>query len=261
MDVAAVLGLLQGITEWLPVSSEGVVAAAYSLMTGGSFAEAVTYALWLHAGTALASLVMFRREVLGLVKTLADNPKHPTPLLVFLVTATILSAAIAVPLLILLQDITNIAGAIVMAVVGGFMLVTGYVQLRKHAVGSRSLGDVTFLDALFAGAAQGIAAIPGLSRSGLTVAVLLGRGVNRKEALVVSFLMSIPASIGAALFTVLDSGFEISGESLVGLAVAFVAGLLTLRTLLKVAERINFGAFVIAVGLLMLGGGLFELFR
>ncbi|MDA1188298.1 MAG: undecaprenyl-diphosphate phosphatase [Chloroflexi bacterium] len=261
MSVAVVLGLLQGLTEWLPVSSEGVIAAAYSLMTDGSFADAVAYALWLHAGTALAAIIMFRQELVGLTKELFAVRTRPSPMLLFLILATITSAGVAIPLLIGLQEISSIGGAVAMGVVGAFMLVTGYVQLRRRAFGVRTRDSLGPMDAILTGIAQGVAAIPGLSRSGLTVATLLGRGVQRKEALVISFLMSIPASLGAALFAVLDNGFDFSPEHIVGLALAFVVGLLTLRFLLAVTEKINLGAFVIFVGLLMVGGALFEVFR
>ena len=89
MSVAVVLGLLQGFTEWLPVSSEGIVATTYSLMTGDSLANAVSYALWLHAGTAVASIVIFRREVVGLAKDLGRIRMGFTPFLRFLVVTTI----------------------------------------------------------------------------------------------------------------------------------------------------------------------------
>jgi len=261
VSVAIVLGLLQGFTEWLPVSSEGIVATAYSLMTGDSLANAVSYALWLHAGTAVASIVIFRREVVGLAKDLGCIRMGFTPFLRFLVVTTIVSAVVAIPLLLGLQELSNIGGALAMGVVGVLMLINGGFLLRRQMGGIRGREEMGLIDGVLAGLAQGIAVIPGLSRSGLTITSLLGRGMQRKEAVVVSFIMSIPASIGAAFFSVINNGFTFSIEHVVGLIITILAGLLTLRVLLLVVGKLNIGAFVVFVGLIMTGGALFEIFR
>ncbi len=93
---------------------------------------------------------------------------------------------------------------------------------------------------MLAGIAQGFAALPGLSRSGLTVSALLARQVDRREALVLSFLMSIPASLGAGLFSAREGGSLEAGSALAAMIVAAVVGLLTIRILLSVVERVNF---------------------
>ena len=139
-----------------------------------------------------------------------------------------------------------------MGVVGAFMRVTGTVQLRRSTGGSRSQEDVTHLDAVLAGAAQGVAVIPGLSRSGMTVAVLAARNFDRRDALILSFLMGVPASLAAALYAGFSSGLGPSREGIVAAAVAFVVGLVTIRALLRLVERVNFGWFVIAIGLVMI---------
>ena len=114
------------------------------------------------------------------------------------------------------------------------------------------------MDATLTGIAQGLAVVPGLSRSGLTVSVLLARNIDRREALVLSYLLSVPVSLGASLFVGLKDGFAVSSESVVAALVAFVIGLGSLRILTTVAQRANFGLFVLAVGVAMIGGGLWE---
>ena len=261
MGVGALLGLLQGITEWLPISSEGVVAATYDFIKDSSFEEAVDFALWLHLGTVPCVLIVFRKEVAGIVRELITTPRKPSPLLSFLFVATVASGVVGIPLLVALDEVSSRAGAAAMAVIGGAMLITGVVQLRRRQAGSRERGDLSMSDGILAGLAQGVAVIPGLSRSGMTVSLLLARQVERKEALVLSFLMSVPATMGAALYAGLDSGFASSGEALVAAGIAFVVGLVAIQAVLAAAQKINFGAFVLALGSLIIAGGLWEALR
>ena len=258
MIESALLGLLQGLTEWLPVSSQGVVTAASVFLFDHDASEAVAVALWLHVGTSLAAVLAFRREVGGIARELLRDPMHPSPLLAFLAVGTVVSAGIGLPLLLLLDEISGAAGAGAMGVVGVLMVVTGAVQMRRPVSGTRDRAGLSFLDAVLTGVAQGLAALPGLSRSGLTVAVLLGRRVDRSEALVLSFLLGIPAGLAVALLAGLDSGALRTAEGAVGAAVAFVVGLASIKVLLAVARRVNFAVFVVLAGLAVVGGAAFE---
>ena len=258
MTTAVLLGVLQGVAEWLPVSSEGLVAAAYSLLEGESLDEAVGYALWLHAGTMPAALVVLRREVAGLAREAWQQPKQPSPLLLFLVMSTLLSMTVGLPLVLVLGELTGLAGASAMGLVGVLMLVTGALQLRRPRPGGRDRTGLALPDALLAGVAQGLSVLPGFSRSGLTVAALLGRGIEKREALVISFLMSIPASAGAGLFAVLSGGIALSAEAIIAAAVAFVVGLAAIRALLAFAQRVNLGLFVVLVGLAIIAAAMWE---
>ena len=103
--------------------------------------------------------------------------------------------------------------------------------------------------------AQGLAALPGLSRSGLTIAALLGRRVERGEALVLSYLMSIPASLGTGVLALADGGAASTWPALAAAVVACVVGLVTIRALLAFAQRVNLGGFVVAAGVVMAAGG------
>jgi undecaprenyl-diphosphatase len=145
-----------------------------------------------------------------------------------------------------------------MGLIGLMMFITGALQLRKREEGTRDQNEVNVWDAIIAGVAQGFAVLPGLSRSGLTVAALLYRKIDRREALVLSFLMSVPVSLGAGLYTSIDSGLLASGEALLAMAVAAVVGLLTIKLLLVVAQRVNFGLFVIIAGVAILAGALWQ---
>ena len=258
MTTAVLLGVLQGVAEWLPVSSEGMVAAAYSLLEGESLDDAVGYALWLHVGTMPAALVVLRRDVGALAREMWQRPRQPSPLLLFLVISTALSMMFALPLVLVLGELSGLVGASAMGLVGVLVLVTGALQMRRPRHGIRDRTRLALPDALLAGLAQGLSVLPGFSRSGLTIAALLGLGVERREALVISFLMSIPASAAAALYATLGSGFALSAEAVVAAAVAFVVGLATIRLMLELARRVNFGLFVVLVGLAMISTAAWE---
>ncbi len=219
------------------------------------------YALWLHVGTLPAALVVFRTEVSHIIVEIRRNPLVPSPLLSFLVISTLLSAMLGLLLLLILGQISGLVGTSAMGLIGIFMLVNGAIQLRRTHPENRERSTLSIPDSILSGIAQGFSVIPGLSRSGLTVATLLGRGIDKREALVLSFLMSIPASMGASLYSALNYDLVISAELIVAAAVAFVAGIVTIQILLKIAQRVNFGIFVILVGLTITSTSIWEFVR
>ena len=260
MATALLVGVLQGLTEWLPVSSEGVVAAAYAFLEDRPLDEAVGLALWLHVGTLPAALIALWPEVRQLCAGLLAAPRSPTPLLLFLALSTAISAVVGLPLLLGVGALSDAVGAWVMGLVGVLMLVTGAAQVRREEPGGRGRGGLVLPDALAAGVAQGLAVLPGFSRSGLTVATLLARGVEKREAFVLSFLMSIPASAAGALFAVTGGGVALSAELVAAAAVAFLVGLVTIRGLLTLAQRVSFAPLVLAMGALLIAASAWQIF-
>ena len=260
MIEALILGALQGVSEWLPVSSQGVVTAAGARLFSLTSGEALAFALWLHLGTALAALAYLRREALELLREAAALPRKPSPLLAFALASTAVSSVIGLPLLLLLDGLPAFGGGVAMAGVGALMLATGALQLRRPPAATRGRDVLTLADGVAAGVAQGFAALPGLSRSGLTVAFLLARRVDRRDALALSFLIGIPASVGASAFAAMRHGSLAAPEGAAGLAAALALGLLTIRALMAVAERVRFGPFVVAAGFALTLGGAWEAF-
>ena len=258
MGAALLLGLLQGLTEWLPVSSQGVVTVAQTALLDRTLSEAVAYALWLHAGTACAALVALRREAWGVLRDAIAAPSSPPPRLRFLVIGTVVSAVVGIPLLLALGEVSDWLGAAGMGVVGLLMIVTGALQLWRPGEAAQGRTEPTTVDALAVGVAQGLAALPGLSRSGLTIAALLGRRIERGEALVLSYLMSIPASLGAGVFALVDGGVVSTWPALAAAVVAFGVGLVTIRAVLAFAQRVNLGGFVVATGAVMVAGAAWQ---
>ena len=244
---AMIMGAVQGITEWLPISSEGMVTL---LMAGkGSLTDIIRYALFLHLGTLMAALAYFRKDVLSIMKKWRGKEG---PVCNFLLLSTMASGVVALFLLRALEDIQNSIAATAdaaMLLVGGMLLFTSFMQFAAKGKGLRKTGDANMMDSLIAGFMQGLSIIPGISRSGMTVSALLIRGFGSREALRLSFLMSIPAVFAANV--VLNMGTAwLSAESLASLCFAFVFGMATIGLLMRISERINFAYFTLAFGLI-----------
>ena len=250
-----ILGAVQGIVEWLPVSSEGVLVLMQTRLFGFkiSYEQLVGEALFLHLGTFLAALVYFRRQVVSLVK------KENKNLFWFLFLSTAVSAVLGFFLFkaaVGLESQFEATGRSLALIIGLLLLVTGSLQLKIKTNGTRKMKQVTLREALFLGIAQGLATLPGLSRSGITVAALLFSGLEKGQALRLSFLMSLPIVLGGNIVLNLNR-FSWGGGDLLAVFVSFVFGLLTIRFLLQLAEKINFGYFVLLFGGLSLLSGLF----
>ena len=252
MDIiqAIVLGILQGITEWLPVSSSGQLMISLVELLSVTPEAAFSLAIMLHTGTLLAVVVRYRSELLRMLKALSwkDNLTR------FIVISTVITGIVGIPVYFLLKRIFAY-GEITNAFVGGLLIFTGIVLYlsRKAGNGTKELGGLGYKEMVVAGAAQGISILPGISRSGTTVAVMLLSGVKQDIALKLSFIMSIPAVLGAVFLDF--AGGEFGGgfgaaEIAAGILFAFVFGYLTMDVLLKVAHKVRFDIFCVIFGLI-----------
>lgn len=256
MDVAILLGVIQGLFEWLPISSEGLVAATYSNLWNRPLDEGIAYALWLHIGTTPAVIVIFWRDLVKAIREFFTHPKNLSRLSSFLAISTILSTLIGFPMLLLVQEISDLLGTGAMALIGLFMFITGCILLTRQNLGTRDRRMLTSTDSLLTGLAQGLAVIPGLSRSGITMAVLLGRNIDRREAVSLSFMISVPASLAAAVYASWDSEIRMNGETFVATLTAFLVGMIAIKGFLTLCEKVNFGLFVILLGFTIAAGSI-----
>ncbi len=252
---AVVLAVIQGLTEWLPVSSEGMSSLVMINFFGKSLTEAVFLSAWLHTGTLLAAAVYFRKDILAMLRNLPAFVRNPgeregySGLTGFLIISTLVTAVIGAPLILFFLDTVSFSGAPAMALIGALLIVTGLLQ--KFVRNSDVITHGTKLkDAVLVGAAQAFSVLPGLSRSGLTMSALLLRKHDPEYALKLSFLMSIPAVFAAEIGIIALQKVTIDVFSLVAIGVSFVVGLLTLGTLLRIAQKVNFGYFCIFLGIL-----------
>jgi undecaprenyl-diphosphatase len=265
--VAVVLGALQGLLEWLPVSSEGAVAIARSAL-GAAPDAATRYALFLHAGTALAAAAFYRAELYRLVGRLpgwrprqAFDPTHAD--LTFFGVATVVSGVVGVTGYLALSEVADAAaGGGFVAAIGGLLLATGVFMRVAERRATERREAPGLLDALLVGVLQGLAVLPGVSRSGTTVSALLLRGHEGPAALRLSFVLSIPAAAGAGLLVVLDEG--LSGvnpaAALLALGVSALVGYIAVGALVGLVRRVAFWRVCVGFGsLAVLGGGLLVL--
>lgn len=262
MDIFAsiVLAVVQGITAWIPVSSKTQVLLVGNWFYGLSFTTALAFALILHLGDFLAAIVKYRTEYVNALGMLA-HPKDITseadsrPTVVegrFLILSIIASAVVALPAYELTKKyFTSLSGEPLLFLVGllliGMAVIT-FISRDKGKAGAK----VSIITALVTGAAQGLAVIPGISRSGITECSLLLQGVEQQEALRLSFLMSAPMILASfAAFYLLEgfAGFTLP-VIIVGVLVSAVISYLTMDVLTALARKIPAYYFLAAIGLL-----------
>jgi undecaprenyl-diphosphatase len=234
---AAFWGLIQGLTEFLPVSSSGHLVLVPEVL-GRDGPDLGTSAV-LHLGTLAAVLVYFRREV-GEVVRLTETGRR---LLRLLVIGTIPAALLGFTLRSQFEKINDTPWAVAMAlfVAGAVLVLTA--RLKR---GERRVSDVSSRDAALIGLSQALALIPGVTRSGMTIGAGVSRSLDLYEAARFSFLLGIPAIAGAGLFEFVDLAREdggIDAETLVGVAVAAVAGYAAIAFLLRVIRRAGLAPF------------------
>jgi undecaprenyl-diphosphatase len=255
-----VLGAIQGITEWLPVSSKAFIILARVNIFGSteSLGELIREALFLHIGTFFSALVYFWKDVVAVFKKIIDKPQtifdKKGSLAAFLFLTTLISGTLGFLLLTIADTVTAEAvestGKAVTFLIGILLVGTGILQLSAKNVGTRTEKDIARKDGIILGLVQALAALPGFSRSGLTVSALLLRKFNKVEALRLSFLMSLPIIFVGNILLNFSEIIHINLEHFVGLATAFVIGLATIKGLLLFAQKVNFGYFVIGFGVL-----------
>jgi undecaprenyl-diphosphatase len=245
-----ILGVIQGLTEFLPISSTGhlVLGRKYLGMTeAGLFLDTM-----LHFGTLVAVVVVFWEDIVKLIR----NPLSRLSLL--LIVGTIPTAIIGLSFQDYFERV-SVTGA----TIGVEFLVTGWILWVADKVkksGDKDLDDITFGDALIVGTLQGAAILPAISRSGLTIAGSLLRGMKREAAAKFSFLLSLPAIMGAC---VLQGSKLIEGQSetiglfalLVGTAAAALAGYIAVKWMLRILQTGTlkwFSYYVWALGLVII---------
>jgi undecaprenyl-diphosphatase len=252
------VALIQGLVEWLPISSEGQVVFFLYNFTPVSDIEIVPLVVWLHLGTALAVVVRYPRVIFDIL-SLKDRK-----LFRLLLAATLSTAITAVPLYFFLKN--NLArdqGELLNVFVGVMLLVTAIVLYlptrRMEEDVANTEGDVENKEAAVTGLVQGLAVLPGLSRSGITISALLMQRIDKETAMKFSFLMSVPAVLAILILEVITGSTLPSGVGTLDLiiieGIVFVTGLASMEVLLRLARRISFWklCLVLAVVAILFG--------
>lgn len=257
MIEAILWGLVQGLTEFLPVSSSGhlVLVPAFLSELGWDVSKPeLAVSAVLHLGTLIAVLVYYRYDLGRLLRSAKDPDARRVLGLLALGT---IPALIGLPLKNTLDELEERP-----TLVAGALIVTGIVLLAGSRVRPKSstLETRRPLDALIVGVAQAMALMPGISRSGMTITAGVMRDLDRAEAARFSFLLAVPTIAGGGLLSLLDlSATDVEfGSILVGLLVSAVSGYLAIAWLLRVLARTGFLPFAVyclvvgAIGLVVL---------
>ena len=261
------LGLVQGLAEFLPISSSGHLSIAQNLL-GLNTEIPEFFDVLLHLGTLVAVFVAYWRDICDMVAELIHGvgdlvhgatPRQVPPArpLILLIIVGTLPLFILLPIHKQVQALSNN-----MVFIGAALVVTGFLLFACDLVrkGKKTERTATIADVLVVGLGQAIATMPGISRSGMTITTGCFMGFERKFAVRFSFLLSIPAVLGANILSLkdaLDTGIIWAEVPMyvVGVITAAVVGYACIRLLRLVAEKGRFGAFAYycwAVGLLTL---------
>jgi undecaprenyl-diphosphatase len=210
---------------------------------------ALSFSVYLHVGTGLAALVYFRREVARILMRGSEDDRR---LFQFLVIATFVTGVVGFPIFAFV-GLASLYGEAMLALIGVALLATGLMQRGREGRDLTPPDGLGLKDGILLGVVQGLAVIPGLSRSGVTTTALLVKGFTGKDAFRLSFLMSIPASFAAAAGLALTEGIPpLDAGILTALAASFIAALLSIDLLLKLARKTRFWKLCIALGLIAL---------
>ncbi len=243
---ALILGIVQGIAEWLPISSSGHLVIAQELM-GMEAGENLFFDLVVHLGTVLAVCVYFRKQLWRIVRALFSKAPEPgseehrmRTLGLMLIIGTIPAAVAGATLSDRFEDIFSLG------MVGAALLVNGVILLvaeRAGIAGARK--EVGTVDAVAVGVCQAIAVVPGISRSGLTLSGGLFRGLEKEVAATFAFLLSVPILLGAFAYGAvsLDRYDADLVTLLIGGASAFLVGLVSIDYLLKAVRSSRLWVF------------------
>ena len=254
---AFILGLIQGLTEFLPVSSSGHLELAKALFGEGQVPqESLLFTVLVHGATAMATLLVFRKDVNELLKGLLtftwnDEAKFVTFIIVSMVPAALVG-------LLLEDQIESLFGGQI-TLVGAMLILTGGLLFLADKA-KETNKSVSGKNAFLIGIAQAIAILPGISRSGATISSAVLLGIDREKAARFSFLMVVPLIMGKMLLDLKDLATGditisqgASGPMTLGFIAAFVSGVVACRwmiALVKKAQLRSFAYYCFAVGAL-----------
>ena len=264
---AIILGIFQGVTEFLPISSSGhlvVLQHFFGIKEGNLF-----FTEMLHFGTLISIFIVYFNDIIKIIaeffKMLGQGIKNKKirvtniyqKMAILIILGSIPTAIIGLVFKDTFEKLYNSILAISIA-----FLITGFILwfVDKKSRGNKDIKDMNFIDSILIGIFQGAAIAPGISRSGSTIAGGLFRGLNRKLATEFSFLLALPATFGAGLLgikEVIDTGSQtqFSAPLVVGVIVSTIVGVISIRILIKLLENEKlyyFSYYLWALGIILL---------
>jgi len=281
---ALILGAVQGIAEWLPISSEGITMFLMINAFGKNPSDAISYAIFLHFGTMLAAILKFRGDFSHILASFALKNRRnrrknwrENYILSIILIATLFTGLTAVPLYIAIKyGSVAVSGKVFSMLIGALLILTGFIlgaperrERRERRRGESGVGEsggssknsesgayrrteeLSHFESALLGAAQGCAILPGISRSGTTIAFLLLRRVRQEDALKISFIISVPAVLGAVFIDLIGNVRDFNLFTGISMLISsFIFGYATIDVLLRFASIVKFSKFCISIGLI-----------
>lgn len=258
---AIIVGIIQGLTEFLPVSSSGHIELSKAILNLDLGEQSLLFTLALHTATALSTIVIFKKQIADIILGIFKGEKEAINFAIKVIISMV--PAVLIGLLLKDQIETLFSGNILL--VGIMLIVTaGLLYLADKAKDTNR--DVSFKDSLIIGIAQGIAILPGISRSGATISTSVLLGNDRSKAAIFSFLMVIPVIFGAMAKDLIDEAdtLALSSNELIPLAAGFIAafifGIIACKwmiALVKKAKLTYFSIYCLVVGAMAITYSLF----
>jgi undecaprenyl-diphosphatase len=257
------LGLVQGVTEWVPVSSKTQDTLVYLSFLHGEASLVIPILLYLHIGTFFAAVLYFRDDIRDMAREFHLRPVNARGLFRgrqgFLFTALLFTGIVGIPLLVLeKRSLSGLDTGLIFLVMGIGLILTGIFLLFQKGVKMRGREEVTWRDGVLTGLLQGLSVLPGISRSGTSTTGLIWRGFDSESSFHLSFLLSIPTVLLAELVFYVGGSllaFSLVDGMLLSLA-SFVFGYLTIDAVLKVVKRVNLAYVALALGLIIIAASL-----
>ncbi|CAM1342694.1 undecaprenyl-diphosphate phosphatase [Tenacibaculum aestuarii] len=258
---AIILGIIQGLTEFLPVSSSGHLELAKAIFGDTSVPqESLTFTVVLHAATALSTIVVFRKEIAEIFRGLFqfkwnEEMQFSVKIILSMIPAVVIGLAFE-------KELESFFGGKILLV--GFMLLVTAVLLLLADKAKNTNKSVSFKNAVIIGISQAIAMLPGISRSGATISTSVLLGVDRTKAARFSFLMVVPLILGKVAKDILSGDINFQSSEIIplsaGFIAAFISGLIACTWMIALVKRSKlsyFSLYCAIVGLIAIGYSLF----
>ncbi|MFC3881121.1 undecaprenyl-diphosphate phosphatase [Algoriphagus namhaensis] len=258
---AIILGIIQGLTEFLPVSSSGHLEIGKALLGESRLpAESLLFTVVVHFATALSTMVVFRRDIAEILIGLFKFKKNEETLFVGKIILSMIPAALVGVLFE--EELESLFGGQIIFV--GCMLILTAILLFLADKAKYTNQPVTFWQAFVVGISQAIAILPGISRSGATISTSVLLGIDKNKAARFSFLMVIPLILGKIAKDILDGALSYETEGIgflaAGFIAAFISGIIACTWMIQLVRKSKlayFSIYCLIVGIIAIIGGLY----
>jgi len=254
-----ILGLVQGVTEWVPVSSKTQVSLVYFRLLSGNPEYIIPVLLFVHLGTLFAATIYFRRQLREIFAEIASKPysmeTYTTGRNGFLVTSLLLTGLVGLPILYAEKKFfPALNGQALYVVMGAGLIFTSLLLFTSQKRKLRTQKGVKAADGILTGIMQGLSTLPGVSRAGTTSTALIWRGFDSDSAFNLSFLLSIPSVAATEVVFYLGSatGHLPLADGLLLALSSFIFGYVTLDLILRAVKKVNLAYLTLILGIIVI---------